>query len=181
MRGPNSSGIGTSAIPVIGPLIGVIIAIVEVFMERDDYRSWLDSVGCAVGTSLSQIMQVRQTLKAINTTQMMLSGTVYEQAAGLLHRFSYSSNAGNFSDYSATLESYGQKEQRLAEAIDDAIPALDNLVKDFLYWNGPSGTVIGHIEGYESTFANWTDSYNSVFSNLSGWNELFFNISFQEG
>jgi len=157
-------GASSSAIPVIGLAIAAITTIIVALLDRTDYESWLNDVRGTLGNSLTEMLKLRRALHRVNTTLVKHSAQKYKEAADLLGQFAVASSYTNdfFLNASIELSEFGEKEKQLGIAVEETRPVLEDLIDDYLHWEGDNGIITGHLEGFNSTSANYTNAVCSI-------------------
>jgi hypothetical protein len=150
----------------IGILLGIIGWVLWWWYQRVVYNQEIDVLEGDLGGNLTALFRVRQGLRDMNVTSLRQTAGVYQRSADVLSRFAMvarerSSSSGLehfFGDSAATLKAHAEEETELANAVGNATVSLDNLLHDYLSWNGKSGQITAYLDGYNSTKVTYSHS-----------------------
>jgi hypothetical protein len=141
-----------------------------------DYNNFLRDLRAQLGNTLTRMFGLRTALYSLNTTGIRESADLYSRYAMSISRFAASFPNVLFTTAVTRLNQLSQAQIDLSNAVDDARPKLDNLLVKYLHWDGSyvdwlgsqrAGHVRAHLEGYNSTKANYTDSTQSFLNDAA--------------
>jgi squalene-hopene/tetraprenyl-beta-curcumene cyclase len=158
-----------SSATVVGLAVGIILATIALLISYFDYNNFLRDLRAQLGNTLTRLFGLRTSLYSLNTTQIRESADLYSRYAVSISKFAASFPNDLFTAGVTKLNQLSQAQSDLSNAVDDARPKLDNLLVKYLHWDGTYNDWLGshtvhvraHLEGYNSTKANYNDSTQS--------------------
>jgi hypothetical protein len=164
----------------IGILLGIIGWVLWWWYQQVVYNQEIDVLEGDLGSSLTALFRVRQSLRDMNFTSFRQTAGVYQRSADVLSRFATlaherSSSSGLeqfFADSASLLKAHAEQEAELANAVGNATVSLDNLLHDYLSWNEESGQIRAYLDGYNVTTVKYSHSGETFTNNavVGTWN-----------
>jgi hypothetical protein len=159
----------TIAIPGIGILFAIVEAILWVFYDRANYADYIKDIEKQASIEVTKLFKIRQSLRNIGVPTIKDSARTYGKAASLIaqfaevaHQYSVSPDIEeSFAESSGNINAYAEQQLELANAVGNATLSLDNLLSDYLSWNGDNEQVRAHLEGYNSTIVTYQHGWDN--------------------
>jgi hypothetical protein len=126
-----------------------------------------------LGDTLTNLFRVRQGLEGMDINSMREMAGAYERGANVLAKFaevahqrsSDSNLVQFFINSSASLRSQAIQETELANAVGNATLSLNELLPDYLGWNGNNGQISAYLDGYNVTKVTYSHSGDLLTNN----------------
>lgn len=168
----------TGALPGLAATgVGIVLAIIGWLLmwwyRQAQWSAEIDKLRGNLGDTLTNLFRIRQGLESMDINSMREMAGAYERGANVLARFadvarqrSSDSNLEQFFiNSSASLRSQAIQETELANAVGNATISLNELLPDYLSWDGSHGEIRAYLDGYNVTSVTYSHSGDTFTNN----------------
>jgi len=184
---------GAASASVAGIVVGAVLIALGLIASYLEYGDAILNLRGELGKTLTALFKMREGLWKIDTNAFHEGAAGQLKLANTLNKLSLLPQAPadikQFFEYANTkLTEYSASQEELAHSVDEARPAFDDWLRQYMSWDGwyndwisgraLEGKVRAHLEAFNCTSANYVTPSRSFVNNavvgVSGGNEYWY-------